>query len=144
VARARVNFTPPFLSSLFTTYVASFCLFVMTVYLVWSRDSSVGMVTRLGLGLSGVRVFPSSEDPHRSGAHPASLSLRTAALFPGVKRPERKADHPAQSRLIMIRAIALFPLYSLRRGQGRKYPLTVYFMFVSRFCQFLIPISVGR
>jgi hypothetical protein len=71
-----------------------------------SRDSSVGIATRLRLDDQGYRVrFPAGVGnfslrcrlQNGSGAHPASYLMGTTDSFPGVKRPGREADHSPPS-----------------------------------------------
>ena len=62
------------------------------------RHSSVGIVTRYGLGGSGIesqwgaRYSASLQNE----THPVPFTMRTGS-FPGVKRPGRGVDYPASS-----------------------------------------------
>jgi hypothetical protein len=70
--------------------------------MVRSRDSSVSMVTRLGLGervsIPGTGVdFLLHRVQTGSGAHPTSYSMSNRVSSFGVKRPGREADHSPPS-----------------------------------------------
>ena len=69
--------------------------------LLKSRDSSVGTVTRLGAGVSGVRTLAEGKrfffSPNRPDRPWGSTSLLhngyRGTLHSGLQRPEREADH---------------------------------------------------
>ena len=68
------------------------------------RGSSVGIVTRYGLGVSGIETrwgvggarfsAPVQTDP---GAQTVSYKMGTGSLSQGVERPGRGVEHPASS-----------------------------------------------
>jgi hypothetical protein len=66
-------------------------------YILFTRDSSVGIATRYGLDGSGIESWWGRDFPHSSisdlGAHPASYTLGAGSLT-GVKGPGRGAGHP--------------------------------------------------
>jgi hypothetical protein len=76
-------------------YVLCFCNIHCNIS---SRDSSVGIATRYGLGRSGDRIPVgarfSATVQTGSETHPASDTVGTGS-FPGLKRPERGAEHPS-------------------------------------------------
>jgi hypothetical protein len=74
--------------------LCSVIIFII-VYILWDRDSSVGIATELSWSGNripvGARFFANFQtDP---GAHPTSCTMGTVP-FPAVKRPGRGADHP--------------------------------------------------
>jgi hypothetical protein len=79
------------------TYISEQILFI-TAILRWSRDSSVGIVTRYGLGRSGVRITVGGEifrtRPDRLWSPSNLLYNGYRVSFPGVKRPGCSVDHP--------------------------------------------------
>ena len=81
---------------------------------VVGRDSSVGVATRYGLGVSGIASqwgarlsAPVQTGP---GTHSASYTMGTVSL-PEVKRPERGVDHPPPSSAEVKERVELY-LYS--------------------------------
>jgi hypothetical protein len=66
---------------------------------VWSRDSSVSIVTSLWVGRpgfdsrQGIFLFATKSRP-ALGPH---IQWLQGVLYPGVKRPGREADHPPPS-----------------------------------------------
>jgi hypothetical protein len=73
----------------------------MSTYIMWSRDSAVGIATGYGLDERGVgvrvpvgaRIFTSPCRPDQLWGPPNLLSNGFRGLSPGVKRPGRVADH---------------------------------------------------
>jgi hypothetical protein len=79
-----------------------------------SRDSSVSIVTRYGLGGPEIesRLGARFSAPVRTGpgAHPASYTMGTGS-FLGVKRSRRRVDHPPPSNAEVKERVELY-LYS--------------------------------
>ena len=75
------------------------------------RGSSVGIVTRYGLGGPGIesRCGWDFSGPVQTGpgAHPASYTMGTGS-FPGVKRPGRGVDHPPPSSAEIKEKVELY------------------------------------
>jgi hypothetical protein len=79
--------------------------FSVSFSLVWSRGSSVGIVSDYGLDDRAIEVRSPTEDFSSSlcvqtgtEAHPASCIMGTGGPFPGRKaRPGRDADHSPPS-----------------------------------------------
>jgi len=78
------------------------------------QDSSVGIVTRYGLGGLGIESRWGQDFLHLSkvapGAHPASYTMGTES-FLGVKRLGRGNDHPPSSSAEVKETVELY-LYS--------------------------------
>ena len=71
----------------------------------WPWDSSVGIVTRLHAGRTGVRIQAESSDLSllhiSSGAQGASNTMGTGVPPRGVKRQGREADHSLPSNTVV-------------------------------------------
>ena len=97
--------------------------------MLWGRDSSVGIATRLRAEWSGDRIPVgarfSALVQTGPGAHPASYTMGTAS-FPEVKRPGRGVDHPPPSSSEVEGRVELY-FYSPSRYSwpvlGRTLPL---------------------
>ena len=86
----------------------------------FSRDSSVGIVTRLQAGRSGVRIPTgawefSSKRPDGLWDPPSLIFNVYWGSSPGVKRPGREADHSSPKN---DRTIPQLPLYAFMCEQG--------------------------
>jgi hypothetical protein len=69
-----------------------YCMYIQYIYILWGRDSSVGIATGYGVDGSGIESRWDEvlrTRPDRPWGPPS---------LPEVKRPGRGADHPPPSR----------------------------------------------
>ena len=82
-------------------YIVTLCVkILLKVYLKenWSRDSSVGTVTRYGLDGMGIESRWGRDFPYRCWGPHSFLYNGYRGSFSGEKRPGRGVNHPLLSR----------------------------------------------
>jgi hypothetical protein len=124
-----------FSRSLSPIFALFFCLFIRCLsFSLMSRDSLVGIVTKLWAGRSELRSRGGARHPITSGANPVSC---TVCSLPGDKRPGRETDHPPPCRAEVKNEWSYTHVppwvFKVCKGTTLPWPLTFSFPFCD-FC----------